>query len=142
MAKRKHDPMLCCSQCAYTTKFPSYLKRHMLRHTGAKQFPCDVCGQRFRTISERNMHRRVHDPAEHTCAICSFKTPLKKVLDRHMLVHAEEKPIQCPHCNYRCRRNMDLRKHIISMHTGRPRRKRSEEALCALLSEMGVPFKR
>ena len=134
--------MLCCTVCSYTTAYPSYLARHSLRHTKKKDFPCEVCGQRFRTISERNMHRRIHDSAEHVCAICNFKTPLKKVLDRHMLVQEEEKHTQCPHCNYRCRRLMDLKKHIVSMHTGRPRRKRYEEACCALLSKMSVPYER
>ena len=140
--KRKRGAMYDCSLCEYTAKCPSYLARHMLRHTQDKQFPCNVCGQRFRTISERNMHRRIHDSIQLTCAICNFTSPLKKVLDRHMLVHQEEKHIQCPHCNYRCRRLMDLKKHVVSMHTGRPRRKRYEEACCALLSEMGVPYER
>ena len=134
--------MLCCAVCSYTTKYPSYLARHSLKHTKRKDFPCEVCGQRFRTISERNMHSRIHDSTQLTCAMCDFKTPLKKVLDRHMLVHQEEKRIQCPHCNYRCRRLMDLRKHIVSMHSGRPRRKRYEESCCALLSEMSVPYQR
>ena len=140
--KRKLGAMYCCSLCEYTAKCPSYLARHMLRHTRDKQFPCEVCGVLFRTVSERNMHRRIHDSAEHACAICNFKTPLKKVLDRHMLVHEEEKHIQCPRCNYRCRRLMDLKKHIVSMRTGRPLRKRYEEACCALLSEMSVPYER
>ena len=134
--------MLCCAVCSYTTTYPSYLARHSLKHTKRKDFPCEVCGQRFRTISERNMHSRIHDSTQLTCAICDFKTPLKKVLDRHMLVHQEEKRIQCPHCNYCCRRLMDLRKHIVSMHSGRPRRKRYEESCCALLSEMSVPYQR
>ena len=78
----------------------------------------------------------------HTCETCGFKTQLKKVLDRHRLVHVEEKHIQCPHCTYRCRRRQDLQKHIVAMHSGRPRSKRHEEACCALLSEIGVSYER
>ena len=131
-----------CSICGYVAKYPSYLARHMLCHSGEKPIVCEICGQRFRTVSERNMHRRVHDPMELTCNTCGFRTPLKKVMDRHMLVHAETKPLQCPHCKYRCKRRMDLNKHLASMHSGNSRRKHHEEVTCALLAELGVVFER
>ena len=59
-----------------------------------------------------------------------------------MLVHSQEKPIHCPHCNYRCKRRWDLQKHLVSMHSGRPRRKRHEEEACTLLSEIGIIYER
>ena len=134
--------MHCCIVCGYAAKYPSYLARHMLRHSCERVVICDICGQGFRNISERNMHRRTHDASLHTCRLCSFKTCLKKVLDRHMLVHEEEKQIQCPQCSYRCRRRMDLNKHSVAMHSGKPRRKRHEEAACTLLSEIGIIYER
>jgi hypothetical protein len=88
------------------------------------------------------MHKKLHVNEEHVCGICGFSCGLKKILDRHMVVHDEEKHFQCAECHYSCRRLMDIRKHVVSMHTGRPRRKRSEEACCSLLSEMRVPFER
>ena len=37
---------------------------------------------------------------------------------------------------------MDVKKHIVSMHSGKPRRKHCEEACCAMLTELHVPFQR
>jgi len=59
-----------------------------------------------------------------------------------MLVHDEEKRFKCPQCNYHCKRLMDIKKHLVCMHSGRPRRKRCEEDCCATLSEMRVPYQR
>ena len=132
--------MRCCTVCGYSAKFPSYLARHMLIHSGAKTIPCDICGERFRNVSERNRHRAKHAPLQHTCEVCGFRSHFKRVLDRHMLVHVEEKPIQCLHCNYSCKRRWDLHKHIVAMHSGKPRRKLHEEHACALLSEIGIAF--
>ena len=114
LTERERD-MHHCKVCNYAAKFPSYLARHMLCHSGEKSVVCDVCGQRFRTVSEMNMHRRIHNPIELTCNTCGFKCQLKKVMDRHILVHIEAKPFQCPHCSYRCRRRMDLKKHIAGI---------------------------
>ena len=134
--------MPCCPICHYTHKLCFYVQRHLLVHTKEKACPCDVCGRKFRTVSELNMHKKLHANEEHVCDICGFRCGLKKVLDRHMVVHDEVKHFQCSECHYSCRRLMDLRKHVASMHTGQPRRKRSEEACCSLLSEMRVPFER
>ena len=88
------------------------------------------------------MHRKLHATEEHVCSECGFTCKLKKVLDRHMVVHKEEKSIQCPYCTYRCRRRMDVKKHIACMHSGKPRRKKVEESCCSLLAGMNVPFER
>ena len=134
--------MHCCPLCHYTSQWASYVKRHLLVHTKAKTVPCDVCGKVFRTVSECNMHKKLHANEEHVCEMCGFRCKLKKVLDIHMLLHEDEKRIDCPHCHYRCRRSTDLKRHLLSMHSGKPRRKRSEEACCGLLAQMGVSYER
>ena len=131
-----------CSLCPYTTHFPSWLKRHSLVHTRSRDFACDECGNQFRTVSELNTHRKLHAGEFNTCAVCGFKSRLKKVLDTHLLVHEEEKRIQCPECTFCCKRRSDLKSHMMSMHSGKPRRKRFEEDCCVILADMGVPFQR
>jgi len=142
MQVTKKMQMHCCLLCSYTTKYPSYLQRHVLVHSKTNTIPCDFCGKYFRTVSERNMHQKIHSLEEHVCMMCGFSSGLKKVLDRHMLVHDEEKRFKCTQCSYCCKRLMDIKKHLVCMHSGRPRRKRSEEDCCATLSDMCVPFQR
>ncbi|XP_069993693.1 protein tramtrack, beta isoform isoform X2 [Penaeus vannamei] len=53
----------------------------------------------------------------HNCVLCSFSTPSKSDLSRHMKQHTEYSLFACPHCDYRTRRSNDLKKHLRT-HTG------------------------
>ena len=50
--------------------------------------------------------------------------------------------MQCPECQNTARRREDLRRHIVSMHRGKPRRKRHEEEAAIILASLQVPFTR
>ena len=134
--------MLCCQLCDYTTKFRSWLARHHLVHEGTRRHVCDECGAQFKTVSALNLHIKLHAGEVLSCEICGFTSRHPRVLARHRLVHEEEKRIHCSKCRYSCRRLMDLRKHMVSMHSGRPFRKRSEEQCALVFAELGVPFER
>ena len=138
---KKITATFCCPLCPYKACFPSWLTRHRLKHENAKQHACEICGSKFKTVSVLNMHKKLHQSEVYTCHICGFTCRLRKVLNVHMLVH-EEKRIQCPESHYSCRRQEDLRKHIESMHQGKPRRKRYEEDVAIILTCMEVPFAR
>ena len=135
--------MLCCPLCSYVTRFPFWLVRHRHAHgTEEKAFDCNQCGMKFKTISARNAHRETHEAPKYICDVCPFACKQRRVLDRHKLVHAEENPIHCDECWYTCKRSQDLRSHKLSMHNGKPRRKRFEEAVADTLTQLSRPFER
>ncbi|KAM8966968.1 uncharacterized protein RCH25_025632 [Pelodytes ibericus] len=51
------------------------------------------------------------------CELCNRKCSCKMALQRHMGVHAGEKPFQCQHCEYKTRLKASLIQHM-RIHTG------------------------
>ena len=66
-----------------------HFKRHMLVHSGEKQFKCRFCWKDFSK---------------------------KSSLNRHLLIHTHEKPYECDVCDYKCNQKSSLKKHMIT-HT-------------------------
>ena len=123
-------------------RFPSYLRKHIRQvHSNERPFVCHCCGAAFKSVSALNLHKQTHREECHVCDVCGFQTRLWRVFVVHRKVH-EDKQLSCPECNYMARRREDLRKHIMSLHRGRPRRKRYEEAVAQLLTTCQVPFVR
>ena len=134
--------MLCCGLCSYQTKFPSWLRKHSVVHEEDRKFICETCSAAFKNLSALNLHRATHRDNVYKCGLCSFACKHKRTLDRHLVVHTDEKPYKCPHCMFRGRREQDVKVHIRCMHTGKPRRKRREEAVAELLNALSLPFDR
>jgi DNA-directed RNA polymerase subunit RPC12/RpoP len=64
---------LCSSKASFFSR--ANLERHMvLSHPG-----CGVCGQRFRTVDERNAHEASHP----SCRICQVVLPDINAIDDH-----------------------------------------------------------
>ena len=122
--------MLCCSQCEYTTKFPSYLRRHMLTHQETRAIVCGKCGSQFKTTSAYNLHvREKHGSNAHVCQTCGLEFTHRRAMERHILCHSDVMHYGCTLCGYKCRRKQDLDRHLRTMHSGKVRRKRHEEVL-------------
>ena len=135
--------MLCCSQCEYTTKFPSYLRRHMLTHQETRSIVCGKCGSQFKTTSAYNLHvREKHESNAHVCQTCGLEFTHRRALERHILCHSDVMHYGCTLCGYKCRRKQDLDRHLRTMHSGKPRRKRHEEFLATFFSTLKVTFTR
>ena len=142
-AMKRKSSMLCCPLCSYSTKFPSYLKRHCSVHTTVKAISCDVCGAKFKEACAYRLHvKEKHASGAHACQTCGLEFTHRRTLDRHILCHSAEKPIACAQCGYRCKRKQDLEQHIRCMHTGKPRRKRHEECLASFFLTLSIDFTR
>ncbi|KAM6389948.1 LOW QUALITY PROTEIN: zinc finger protein 653 [Rhynochetos jubatus] len=61
------------------------LRRHMLIHSGVREFTCETCGRRFKRKNHLEVHRRTH---------------------------TGETPLQCELCGYRCRQRASLTWHM------------------------------
>ncbi|KAM6100920.1 zinc finger protein 653 [Pterocles gutturalis] len=69
----------------------AHLRRHMLSHSGVRDFTCETCGKSFK--------RKNH-------------------LDVHQRTHTGETPLQCQLCGFRCRQRTSLTWHM-RRHGGR-----------------------
>lgn len=135
--------MLKCPCCPYVARCQGWLRKHALVHDVAK-YACHLCGRRFKTVSNLNLHlREYHSPGPaYHCALCEFATQRKRALDVHLRLHSDEKPYACPHCLFRAKRKFEISLHVQSMHTGRPRRKRREETVANTFNTLAVSYRR
>ena len=136
--------MYSCSLCSYTTRFPSYLKRHSYVHIPEKPITCNLCCSKFKEECAYRLHMKdKHGPRDHVCHVCGMGFKYKRVFERHLLCHEESKPISCSVCGYKCKRKQDLIRHTRAMHSAeRPRRKIHEENIASIFMSMHIAFTR
>ncbi|KAJ3594457.1 hypothetical protein NHX12_003764 [Muraenolepis orangiensis] len=82
---------LSCPHCALVFPTARGIKRHMVVHTGVKQFVCEFCSRSF--------NQRGH-------------------LTSHLRLHTGEKPYRCQHCDERFNHNVSLKSHVMRYHRG------------------------
>uniref|UniRef100_A0A1Q3F647 C2H2-type domain-containing protein n=1 Tax=Culex tarsalis TaxID=7177 RepID=A0A1Q3F647_CULTA len=83
---------------------------------------CEHCGRVFENKTCLASHTRAkHTKMESvpTCNICGKTFTARSSLERHMLLHNNEKPFACSQCDRTYRRNLDLKHHIELVHEGK-----------------------
>lgn len=71
-----------CEVCNKTFANPNNLKRHMMIHTGVKEFACDICYKRFHQKITMQTHRLTHmNPLN--CSQCDLVFKDKETFDQH-----------------------------------------------------------
>ncbi|KAH8243704.1 hypothetical protein KR032_009488 [Drosophila birchii] len=106
-----------CEQCGGVFKCSTYLKLHMLRHTGQKSFTCDVCQAKYYTENEMRRHRILHtDARPYACRFCdkTFRGCSSKVV--HERTHTNERPFQCQYCEMAFTSTSTRQRHEL-LHT-------------------------
>ncbi|XP_038155032.1 zinc finger protein 711 isoform X2 [Cyprinodon tularosa] len=90
IVKDREPKLHHCKYCDYETAEQGLLNRHLLAvHSKNFAHVCVECAKGFRHPSE---------------------------LKKHMRTHTGEKPYQCPHCEFRCADQSNLKTHIKSKH--------------------------
>ncbi|XP_077474182.1 zinc finger protein 653 [Stigmatopora argus] len=84
--------------CGKKFYLSNHLHRHMIIHSGVRNFICETCGKSFKRKNHLEVHRRTHTgetPLQ--CEICGYQCRQRASLNWHMKKHTSE-----AHYNYTC----------------------------------------
>uniref|UniRef100_G3U1P8 C2H2-type domain-containing protein n=1 Tax=Loxodonta africana TaxID=9785 RepID=G3U1P8_LOXAF len=79
---------LPCPTCGRLFRFPYYLSRHRLSHSGLRPHACPLCPKAFRRPAHLSRHLRGHGPQPPLrCAACPRTFPELPSLRQHGVTH-------------------------------------------------------
>ncbi|XP_015250989.1 PREDICTED: zinc finger protein 2 homolog [Cyprinodon variegatus] len=106
-----------CPHCEKTYTRASDLKRHQMKHEGARPFACE-CGKSFTHMWLLNKHRRIHGRERpFLCGECGETFTDLQILKRHRLTHGGRRPFRCSACEKTFTQLASLIRHERN-HTG------------------------
>ncbi|XP_065371119.1 zinc finger protein 571-like [Calliphora vicina] len=107
-----------CTLCGFKFDTPSNLNIHIRRHTGEKPFKCDLCERAFYKSADVQVHRRSHTGEKpFKCTICEKPFARSNKLKIHMRTHSNERPYKCEQCEKAFKHSKNLNIHK-RIHTG------------------------
>ncbi|CAH1646204.1 unnamed protein product [Spodoptera littoralis] len=126
---------LTCVHCRARFKDKSLLKKHIRKGDCTVYVACDLCSEKFVNMQDFNDHAlAVHagsfdqsdnqskcvDGRPTDCPLCGKKNSSYPNLVKHLkIIHSEEKPHYCQHCDAKFEQATDLNKHIYMEHSDR-----------------------
>ncbi|CAH2086706.1 unnamed protein product [Euphydryas editha] len=123
-----------CVHCGLRFKDKSLGKRHIRNGDCTVEICCELCSEKFLSLQEFNEHAvAIHagsfDPDNQSkcvdgrptdCPICGKKNSSYPNLVKHLkIIHNEEKPHHCQHCDAKFEQTADLNQHIYIEHSDR-----------------------
>ncbi|XP_052532219.1 zinc finger protein 142 isoform X1 [Tympanuchus pallidicinctus] len=112
---RRHEQKVSygCPQCGFVCHSEATLKCHV-----QKQHPhleCGTCKESFPSRDALEEHKKQH--FSHRCELCSFAAKERQQLVRHYVESHEpaapqDKPLQCPFCDFACRHQLVFDQHM------------------------------
>ncbi|XP_069832696.1 zinc finger protein 653 [Dendropsophus ebraccatus] len=114
--KTKVCPEAGCGKKFYLS---NHLQRHMIIHTGIREFICETCGKSFKRKSHLEVHRRTHTgetPLQ--CEVCGFQCRQRASLNWHMKKHSSEVhyTFPCEQCGKLFEKRESVKFHKLKSH--------------------------
>ena len=105
---------LCCDKCSYTTKEPTYLKQHKMRH-GKGKYQCEQCSFTSHKPYVMKSHlMKIHDVSK-----------IEYIIERE---NPDKKHYMCQKCHYSSKSMATLENHFELRHIKNDYSKTEEEA--------------
>ncbi|KAL1278756.1 hypothetical protein QQF64_025429 [Cirrhinus molitorella] len=105
--------------CGKKFYLSNHLHRHMIIHSGVRDFICETCGKSFKRKNHLEVHRRTHTgetPLQ--CEICGYQCRQRASLNWHMRKHTSEAHFNytCEHCGKRFEKLDSVKFHKLKSH--------------------------
>ena len=111
---------LICEYCDESLSCYSNLQRHMLRHTGERNWQCTICTRRFGTKWHLSRHELTHSGEKalvnEMCKHCGKQFSSKKSRHVHELGHTGEFLYFCNSCDKGFNEKSIMHKHRVKKH--------------------------
>uniref|UniRef100_A0A8C5QFM5 Zinc finger protein 653 n=1 Tax=Leptobrachium leishanense TaxID=445787 RepID=A0A8C5QFM5_9ANUR len=120
LVHRKGKTKVCPEPgCGKSFYLSNHLRRHMIIHTGVREFICETCGKSFKRKSHLEVHRRTHTgetPLQ--CEVCGFQCRQRASLNWHMKKHQAEiqYSFSCEHCGKLFEKQESVKFHKLKSH--------------------------
>ncbi|XP_076319245.1 zinc finger protein PLAGL1-like [Tachypleus tridentatus] len=120
--KQECEKTFSCSEPGCGRSFSSKFKmmRHMLIHSGERQFKCSICERCFHRKDHLKNHLQVHNPNKivHSCRFCNKKYTSTLSYRKHQALHAAEAgDLSCQLCGREFQRKEEIMYHL-KVHSG------------------------
>lgn len=103
-----------CTACGKTLTGITSIQRHMLTHTGEKNYTCHTCKRSFGLKSSLKKHLASHREKDYKCSICDKILTSEKFLKNHEQQHIDENKFVCDICDCRFGLESSLKRHQIT----------------------------
>lgn len=101
-----------CDILGSTWSSPSYLKKHMLKHSDQRPFQCNRCDKAFKHRGDLRRHEQMHDGIKwYKCKVSANSFGRRVHLNIHIVMHADVKAFKCPTCQRAFCCKADVKKH-------------------------------
>ncbi|XP_053194807.1 zinc finger protein 653 [Scomber japonicus] len=105
--------------CGKKFYLSNHLHRHMIIHSGVRDFICETCGKSFKRKNHLEVHRRTHTgetPLQ--CEICGYQCRQRASLNWHMKKHTTEAHYNftCEFCDKRFEKLDSVKFHKLKSH--------------------------
>ncbi|XP_078091182.1 uncharacterized protein znf653 isoform X2 [Mustelus asterias] len=120
LVHRKGKTKVCSHPgCGKRFYLSNHLRRHMIIHSGVRDFICETCGKSFKRKNHLEVHRRMHTgetPLQ--CEICGYQCRQRASLNWHMKKHDTEIQYNftCEYCGKKFEKMDSVKFHKLKSH--------------------------